>query len=621
MLKDITKELKNAILDNDKLVLENHTMKDGVYIKLDINSPISICEKNYIIIDNKKQHDIIKKKDLYDWFKLMDYCSYMIDTNKVIGATKTGRTIHSTNHMTLFMKKEYFPGLSGKFEISIDIFKNYLKEYYKELSIPEGRFVEMFSKKAKKNSNEDLVKRYFPSTTDYMRSNKRKSSVAVHFKYILDNLDVLIKSVKEFSENNEFTGYIKLFFNANKDVYEKESNIYIIPRIFNVNKYNTVINDRIYGLPSINMTTNDKKPYLILKSMKCKIPIVSTVEDIKVTQTLFNWLKIQGVNKEIKINYDYKFNGDKAYTGDRSYFSVYLTLIKNKMTIDDFDYIPFKEPKINFQFYNILQLNEYIDYKDKSKGKIRANYDSINSLFLLKKLVCECLFNNKRLADKYLKDYEPDISTNEFTPTMKALFMYSRDAMHDYFSKGVDLSFKKIINKLTMDLIEEQLKNTVKGTYISKIAKAYNLRLSLLKYFKFQEVEKLSDNIKRLLDKSKSKLESKKLVVCESDEEFYFLSGQLAYYIIDQSEASNKNFGIFEPILLCKNSKQLKRRLEEAFETYKHAILTGNIKFKNAMSMVMGYDTQTKIDGDMKDILLAGLLSNNIFYTKKEETV
>lgn len=166
---------------------------------------------------------------------------------------------------------------------------------------------------------------------------------------------------------------------------------------------------------------------------------------------------------------------------------------------------------------------KYIDYKDKSKGKIRVNYDSINSLFLLKKLVCECLFNNEKLTDKYLKGNEPPISANEFTLAMKALFMYSRDAMHDYFSKGVDLSFKNIMSRLTVDLIEEQLKNTVKGTYVVKIAKAYNLRISLLKHFKFEEVEKLSDNIKRLLDKSKSKLESKELVVCESDEEFYYL--------------------------------------------------------------------------------------------------
>ncbi|MCC9294951.1 hypothetical protein LN736_08795 [Clostridium sp. WLY-B-L2] len=611
MLKDMTKELKTAILDNDKLVLENYTMKDGVYIKLDINNPISICEENYIIIDNKKQQDVIKKKDLYDWFNSRDYCSYMIDTNKVIGAAKTGRTIHSTNYMTLFVKREYFPGLSGKCEVSTDIFKNYLKAYYKDLSIPEGRFTEMIPEKPKKNSKEDLVKKHFPFLVDYMRSNERKNSIKAHFEYILGNLDVLIKLLKEFSKSNEFTGYVKLFFNTDIDIYKKESDIYTIPRIFNVNKYNTLINDQIYGLPSINMTTNDNKPYLILKSMKCKIPMISTVEDIKVTQTLFNWLRLQGLNKEIKINYDYKFNGDKVYTEDRSYFSVYLTLVKNKMTIDDFDYIPFKQPRINFQFDNILQLNEYVDYKDKSKGKIKINYDSINSLFLLKKLLCEYLFNNKKLADKYLKDYEPDISTNEFTPTMKVLFMYSRDAMHDYFSKGVDLSFKKIINKLTMDLIEAQLKKTVKGTDIAKIAKTYNLRLSLLKYFKSGEVEKLSDNIKRLLDKSKSKLESKELVVCESDEEFYFVAGQLAYYIIDKSEASDKNFGIFEPILLCKNSKQLKRRLEEAFETYKHAILTINVKFKNAMSMVMGYDTQAKIEGDMKDILLAGLLSNN----------
>lgn len=260
-----------------------------------------------------KKNEVIKKKELHQWFKSRDYLSYMIDTNKVIGATKTGRAIHSTNHLTLFMKKEYFPELSGKSEVSLDIFKTYLKEYYKELSIVEDKFIEMLPEKRKKGRKEDLVKKYFPFLADYMRSDERKSSLEDHSKYILDNLDVLISLIKEFNKNNEFTGYVKLFFNIDIDIYEKESDIYTIPRIFNVNKYNILINYQIYGLPSINMTTNDNKPYLILKSMKCKIPIVSTVEDIKVNQTFFNWLNLQGVNKEIKINHDYKFNGDKVY--------------------------------------------------------------------------------------------------------------------------------------------------------------------------------------------------------------------------------------------------------------------------------------------------------------------
>lgn len=126
-------------------------------------------------------------------------------------------------------------------------------------------------------------------------------------------------------------------------------------------------------------------------------------------------------------------------------------------------------------------------------------------------------------------------------------------------------------------------------------------------------VSKLED----IIDGLKAKIDTKGMVYCDSDEEFYFMAGQLAYYLIYQSEASNKNFGMFEPFSLVKNSNQLKRRLEEVFETYSHKISIDNIKFKNTMAMVMGYETQTKITHEMKDFLIAGILSNNLLYEKK----
>ena len=128
----------------------------------------------------------------------------------------------------------------------------------------------------------------------------------------------------------------------------------------------------------------------------------------------------------------------------------------------------------------------------------------------------------------------------------------------------------------------------------------------------------MGSKLEDIRDGLKAKIDYKDMVYCDNDEEFYFMAGQLAYYLISQSEASNKNFGMFEPFLLAKNANQLKRRLEEVFETYSHKISIGNIKFKNTMAMVMGYETKAKITDEMKDLLIAGILSNNLLYNKKE---
>ena len=201
---------------------------------------------------------------------------------------------------------------------------------------------------------------------------------------------------------------------------------------------------------------------------------------------------------------------------------------------------------------------------------------------------------------------------------MKILFMESRDAFFDYFHKGIDTNIKKIIDKITLSSIDEQLKSTVEGTRLMNMRRAYNLRLSFLKYFKIEGGKDMASRLEDVISKIEKKINFKEMVYCNSDEEFYFLAGQLAYYLISTSEASKKHFGMFEPFLLARNSNQLKRRLEETFETYSHNISIGYIKFKNAMSMVMGYQTETKITDEMKGFLIAGILSNNLLYSKQE---
>ena len=103
-------------------------------------------------------------------------------------------------------------------------------------------------------------------------------------------------------------------------------------------------------------------------------------------------------------------------------------------------------------------------------------------------------------------------------------------------------------------------------------------------------------------------------------EEFFYISGQMARYLINKSEAFQKNGDMLETYLRANNSKKLKRVIEMQYFKYKHAISLGYVKFNNAMSLIMAYSEENKLSlSENMDSFLVGALSENIFYMKKKE--
>jgi len=98
------------------------------------------------------------------------------------------------------------------------------------------------------------------------------------------------------------------------------------------------------------------------------------------------------------------------------------------------------------------------------------------------------------------------------------------------------------------------------------------------------------------------------------------LCGQIARYLINQSEAHQKKGDMLEPYLRANNSQKLKRLIEMDYFKYKHAINLSFVKFSNAMSLVMAYKGKEKLSlSENMDSFLVGALSDNIFYMKREE--
>ncbi len=621
MLKDMTESFKKAVKKDRNIILDNYMLKDGIYIKLDRNRHINqIDENRYLIVDTKKEVPP-EKLDLYNWLKERDYCSQILNTNKAIDLP--AKKILSSNYLSYFIKKDRLPRV-GNNELTMEGLKDLTDKYYTRLQNAEKYFEELIPldfefKGDKKEGLEEFLQTYFCKEVSYIRDNKRKENIEICKDYILDNMEHIIDIIKAIDEEFKIKEYIKIFFEEDIEKYRQEYKVYLIPRIYTVKDFNILVDDEILGLPISDMTINEKKPYLLLRTMNCTVPIRDTIKNVEITKNFYEWMtnRIKEEEEILKIGHKHMFDGGKSYNQEGPFYIVNMELNKStkKYEIVDFDNIPTSLSTINFQLENVLRVPLF-DHKRKVKieGKYEENRN-ISNLSELQYLVSQYYFKGKMKG--YFKDIEPEVEANKFTYSMKILFMESRDAFFDFFHKGIDTNIKKIIDKITLKSIEEQIKSTVEGTKLLNIKRAYNLRLSFLKYFKIKGGEDMDLKLENIIDGLKTKVDSKEMVYCNSDEEFYFMAGQLAYYLISQSEASNKNFGMFEPFLSVKNPNQLKRRLEETFETYSHKIPIGYIKFKNAMVMVMGYEIQNKITDKMKDLLIAGILSNNILYGKK----
>lgn len=83
---------------------------------------------------------------------------------------------------------------------------------------------------------------------------------------------------------------MKIFFKRDIELYKKESDRYVLCKIYNDNKYNTSISDNIYGVPTNNLGLNSGKIYLKNKSRKNEVPYLVNQEDIIVHKLFFDFL-------------------------------------------------------------------------------------------------------------------------------------------------------------------------------------------------------------------------------------------------------------------------------------------------------------------------------------------
>ena len=127
------------------------------------------------------------------------------------------------------------------------------------------------------------------------------------------------------------------------------------------------------------------------------------------------------------------------------------------------------------------------------------------------------------------------------------------------FKKSDDTALKKMIDKVSIEIVLEKLKQTdFPLLEYTSFARSLNLRFALLEFFNvevrvnWEKVMNIYDELKTIINNDKPE----KPIVCEDDDMFYFAGWSAGRYLIGLSKAEKVNYSFLDPILKAKNSKK-----------------------------------------------------------------
>lgn len=560
MLKDCLEIFSNIyVKKRDKYIIDSYILSEGSYVLIDKKGIV----KEIFEVGKK---NIDKTYEYYNYFAERDYFSKLVDMQKPIDQKKI---IHSNNYFSFFVKKE---------NINTKLTDEIIDTYYRILSNPLQKY-----KKEKKDMYLEIENKYGKPNSEVIENHK---------KWIKENLSSILDNVKKDKS------YLKIFFEADVEEYKRESEKYIIPNIYNSNDYNVKIDNIVFGLPNDNMVLNSKKPYLENKSRRNSTPYLISTEEVVIQKKFFDFLMnnaSEGKNN-VYLKDDYIKCIPNNETLEEDFNGYFLRVKKGKeVEIHDFDVVT----GLKFKLKN-LKIDKVIPI-DYTKGKKVLEYDYIENIKELREVINEVYFN-KFLTTSYFTEAK-DIRLNDFR--VKENLLRSRNAFFAWFYKGDSNVVSQVFDKVSIDLI----KNSICNEYMIKAKEQFNLRCGILEYF--GGIEKMEDILSDLANGLREKINSNQTGKIDSNEEYYFATGQVISYLISLNKSSKKMHSLINPILNCKTDEKLKTEVNRLFKKYNYSIRKENRRFNNLMSMILGYKSGEKIK---EDILVAGYLYSSLIY-------
>lgn len=577
---------------NNKVILDSYKMNDGYY---------------YLIKqDGTMQKTVVKGNEsdnyeLFEYLKIRDFYSKYLNSNKALDTGYTeeldkqkytmAKKICSNNIYTLFFKNKCVLGLCNdqaiKDAVPVEVFEKGIQKYYESLQ-----------KLGTKKEERELLEQFYQK--EEIEENKYKMIKAFYQVY------------EDFSKQDKPKEiWIKIFLEESEERYERSGNIYFTLKLFNTNDNNIKLENTVYGVNNYNYGLNSKKTYLELKTTPYKVSSLVSTEEINLLNKVYIWLYNNGINENIlKLPTDWKFRGipkEQEEIKNKDLFLIKVAGNNGVARIDDFQYKTNFNTKIRrftckdyirkvgeeFQTENIYGLEWYT-----------------NNIWIAGNQKCERNF----LRDSYY-DYDAKIAKSMLQNWKKDFLRKYSNVFFELFQKEEESNFIKNLNGMAIEILEntmiEELKEK-KSMY--KSINVINLWIAFKKYFnkKGEDIEMKINNIQDKCSEIFSRIGK-----IETDEQYYYFAGQVAFYLLNHSKASSLTQDVTSPFIKAANLKRLKEELKYLYEKYNYDIYLNNSKFNNILSQLLLQEPETSVK-ENKDIILAGMLANNLFYGKKE---
>lgn len=568
--------------EREKRILGDYIPKDGTYIL--VGKDGKIREVTEFRLD-KKTGEINRNAEYLQDFLYYDYHSDLISMNKPLDAEKI---IHSNNYLSFWVKKESF--LNGKLTPAV------IEGYYDVLEHPERKCEKTKSLSIYRKLEEEIG----PVDAEALRRNKEwiEKNIFVLEEYVMTEWNIQIDFQKK--------DYLKIFFEADREIYQKEGDRYFIPNIYNSNQYNVTIEDEVFGLPDNNQGMNAKKPFLSIKTRKSTAPYLLNREEVMLQKQFFDYLMNFATVRKYNVYVDMKHNDFLAYK-DTEYppdeiSGFFLRIKKGKeVEIHDQDVVPFYDNRLKkpFEYENKLAIedNKNPEYEF---GKTCETLQELEGMI-------DDIFFSRALIPNYFSEEEKIKITDEI---LKRMLLVSRRKLFGWLRLGNDVDMRELLDKVSLELI----KSSILNEYMLKAAKQLNLRLSLMQYFA-KGGENMADFSVEIRENLKTKIVSDEYVGIQNDREYYFAVGQLARYFVYLSKAGKKKQSLINPFLNARTDKKLKELLGRYYKKYNYAISAGARRVSRLYGMVECYEPEGAI---LQDLLSAGFVIDNILLEKKD---
>lgn len=594
MTYDLLNTFKKYFQD-DKVILDTYELADGYYYIVDENGDI---EKLQVLRNESDNYE------LEQYIKIRDFYSRYLSSNKALDTSYTEeidakkytmlKKICSNNIYTLFFKNKYVQGLcnedAANDAVPIDVFEKGMEKYYEALL-----------KLGETKKEEILLKERY--TESEINENKAQ---------MLKAFEIVFEDLKKEEMPKEI--WIKIFRKKDIEEYKRVANIYFRLKLFNTNDNNIKIDEKIYGANNYNYGLNSKKPYLELKSTPYKVGSFIDATDIETMNKMYIWLYNNAAGKNfLKLPYDWEFHGipkEEEAIMDKNTYVIKVAGNNGTARIDDFRYVSNytsrirefickdylnKRQEIVFRTENIYDLNRYT-----------------NNIWIAE---------NEKSTRNYIKDayydYDLKIAKSMLANWKKELLKQYNDLFLMLFEEENSKAFIKNLDKIAVEIIENMYIDNLKQkkTYLYNPRKAFNLWMAYKEYFR-EEREDGEMKINSLPEQCEKIVNEKGKIT--TDEQYYFLAGQVAYYLLSRSKADKLMQDVTEPFIKANTVEKLKKELGFLHEKYKYDVYLKYPKFNNIFSQLMLQNPEEKIKYN-KDVLLAGLLAENLFYSSKEE--